>query len=83
MFWQTEFARVVSSKKRLHCSAVKLGGVLEVVGSHCDFAMFSSMEFIVLCGVSHDSVLFLYYTATLGNQKDICSMFLPLLVCFC
>lgn len=59
----------------MHCSAVKLGGVLEAVGSRCNYAMFFCMEFIVLCGFSHDTVLFLYYTATLENQRDICSVF--------
>lgn len=84
VFWQTQLAHVLSSKKdKLHCSAVKLGGVLEVVGSHCNFAVFFCMVFIVLCGFSHDSVLFLCYTAALENQRDICSVFLPLLVCFC
>lgn len=83
MFWQTGFAHVLSSKEeKLHCSAVKLGGVLEVVGSHCNFSVFFCMEFIV-CGFSHDSVLLLYYTVTLENHKDICSVFLPLSICFC
>lgn len=49
----------MSSKKLYHCSAVKLGGVLEVGAlTVCNFAVFFCMEFIVLCGFSHDSVLF-------------------------
>lgn len=49
----------MSSKKLFHCSAVKLGGVLEVGAlTVCNFAVFFCMEFIVLCGFSHDSVLF-------------------------
>lgn len=64
----------------MQCS--KIRGVLQVVGFHCHFAMFLCMEFIVR-GFSHDSVLLLYYTVTLENHKDICSVFLPLLICFC
>lgn len=49
VFLQVESPCVLSSKKeKLHCSAVKSGGLLGVVGFRCHFAMFFFMQLIVI-----------------------------------